>query len=87
MCSTTNPDNRYIVVTGVGSNNNHRDFYLRALVLGGQKEELYDNQDLQSMEYAFRTANFKKSMINLNFSDAVNNLLQESDKNQGTHND
>ena len=87
VCSTTNPDNRYIVVTGVGSNNNHRDFYLRALVLGGQKEELYDNQDLQSMEYAFRTANFKKSMINLNFSDAVNNLLQESDKNQGTHND
>lgn len=86
VCSTTNPDNRYIVLTGVDTNNNHRDFYIRALALGGQKEELYDSQDLQSIEYAFRSAGLKKSKISLDFSDAVNKLLQESDAGGGACN-
>lgn len=86
VCSTTNADNRYIVLTGVDTNNNHRDFYIRALALGGQKEELYDNQDLQSIEYAFRNANFKKTNIRLDFSDAINRLLQDSDAGGGATN-
>lgn len=71
VCTTTNADNRYIALTGVEANNNHRDFYIRALALGGQKEELYDNQDLHSIEYAFRSANLRKSKVNLKFSDKV----------------
>jgi AAA15 family ATPase/GTPase len=39
--STTNPDNRYIKLSNVKANNNLRDFYLRSINLGGQKEEIY----------------------------------------------
>lgn len=58
--STTNPMNRYIRLQGVEKNNNKRDFYIRAVVLGGQKEELYDDTDLQSIGYAFRKAGKKE---------------------------
>ncbi|MFI3226477.1 MAG: AAA family ATPase [Clostridia bacterium] len=77
VCSTTNPDNRYIVLKGVDTNNNHRDFYIRALSLGGQNEELYDNNDLQSIEYAFRNSQAKKSEVDLRFSDEINQMLQD----------
>ena len=49
ICSTINPKNRYINLTGVGANNNNRDFYIKSLTIGGQKEELYDDEDLDSM--------------------------------------
>lgn len=68
VCSTTNPDNRYIVLRGVEKNHNHRDFYIRAIVLGGQKEELYDETDLQSIGYAFRKASVDGRDVNLQFS-------------------
>ena len=56
ICSTANPNNRYITLSGVGHNNNRRDFYIRSLTIGGQKEVLYDDDDLLSMGYAFRKA-------------------------------
>lgn len=56
ICSTVNPDNRYIRLTGIERNNNKRDFYIRAITVGGQKEELYDEDDLLAMGYAFRKA-------------------------------
>lgn len=56
ICSTTNPNNRYIRLTGIEKNNNKRDFYIRAITVGGQKEELYDEDDLLAMGYAFRKA-------------------------------
>ena len=56
VCSTTNRDNRYIRLVGIEKNHNKRDFYIRAITLGGQKEELYDEDDLIAMGYAFRKA-------------------------------
>lgn len=37
--ATTNPNNRYVRLEQVKRNDNLRDFYLRTLALGGQKEE------------------------------------------------
>lgn len=56
ICSTINPENRYISLKGIEKTHNHRDFYIRTLVLGGQKEKLYDDTELQDMGYAFRKA-------------------------------
>lgn len=56
ICTTTNPDNRYIKLKHVGSNNNKRDFYLRALMVGGQDEELYDLNQLDNISGALRAA-------------------------------
>ena len=46
--------NRYIRLQGVEKNNNKRDFYIRSIIIGGQKEDIYDNTDLQAIGYAFR---------------------------------
>ncbi|MDD3185429.1 MAG: AAA family ATPase [Anaerostipes sp.] len=56
ICSTTNPENRYIRLVGVEKNHNIRDFYIRALSIGGQKEMLYNKVELQSLGYTFRKA-------------------------------
>ena len=77
VCSTTNPDNRYIVLNGVEKNHNHRDFYIRAIVLGGQKEELYDETDLQSIGYAFRKASSGNNDVELQFSSEFAELLKQ----------
>ncbi len=76
ICSTTNPDNRYIKLNGVEKNNNHRDSYIRAIVLGGQKEELYDETELQSIGYAFRKASYGESDVKLQFSSQFVELLK-----------
>ena len=56
LCTTTNPQNRYIHLTGVGANNNKRDFYIRSITIGGQQEELYDDADLGNISTSFRRA-------------------------------
>lgn len=56
ICSTMNSKNRYIHLTGIQKNNNRRDFYIRSIVLGGQQEDLYDADELESISYAFRRA-------------------------------
>lgn len=56
ICSTVNPNDRYIRLIGLNQNNNKRDYYIRALALGGQKESLYDGDELDNIGYAFRKA-------------------------------
>ncbi|MGN0241819.1 MAG: AAA family ATPase [Candidatus Weimeria sp.] len=54
--TTTNPDNRYVRLTGVKANNNLRDLYYHNIVLGGQEEKLYDPTDNAEIALAFREA-------------------------------
>ncbi len=54
--TTTNPKNRYIRIEGVKSNNNLRDFYLRTIMLGGQKEVLYEETNTPEIRYSLRKA-------------------------------
>lgn len=76
VCSTINPDNRYISLKGIEKTHNHRDFYIRTLVLGGQKEKLYDDTDLQDMGYAFKKAgNMNEKHVNIPFSAEFKKLL------------
>lgn len=78
ICSTINPKNRYINLTGVGANNNNRDFYIKSLTIGGQKEELYDDEDLDSIGYAFRRAgNPEKKNVNLHLSKKILEKIKE----------
>ena len=53
VCSTTNPNNRYVPLKGVQRTHNARDYYIRALSLGGQEEPLYDDEDMLALNYAF----------------------------------
>lgn len=54
--STTNPENRYIRLQYVKTNNNLRDMYLRSITLGGQKEDVYAETDTVEIGRAFRRA-------------------------------
>ena len=80
ICTTVNPINRYIRLQGVEKNNNKRDFYIRSIVIGGQKEDIYDDTDLQAIGYAFRKARKKDNMLKLNLSDYMKNLLSNDNK-------
>lgn len=75
ICTTTNPMNRYIRLVGVEKNHNRRDFYIRTITLGGQKEELYDETELQAMGYAFRRAGRGESKVEIPLSDAFRQIL------------
>ncbi|MEG2013024.1 MAG: AAA family ATPase [Anaerovoracaceae bacterium] len=78
VCSTINPKNRYIRLVGVEKNHNRRDFYIRTITLGGQKEELYDESELQAMGYAFRRAGQKEDDVQIEFSDTFSKLLKNA---------
>ena len=81
ICSTVNPENRYIRLKGIEKNHNKRDFYIRAITVGGQNEELYDEDDLLAMGYAFRKAGrFGKKQAELKFSSDFQNKLRELQK-------
>lgn len=54
--TTTNSENRYINLTNVRPTNNLRDTYYTGIVLGGQKEELYDETNRYEISYSFRKA-------------------------------
>lgn len=54
--TTANPQNRYLKLTNVKSNNNLRDFYLRVISLGGQKEDIYEGKNIFEINHAFRKA-------------------------------
>lgn len=68
ICSTVNPQNRYIRLVGVEKNHNFRDYYIRTLLLGGQKEELYDEMKLESLGFAFRKACRNNEPVTVPFS-------------------
>lgn len=71
ICTTTNPKNRYIRLIGKQKHHNPRDFYIRTITVGGQKEILYDEADLQSIGYAFRRACRLENNIKISFSDKL----------------
>ncbi len=52
--STANPQNRYIRLRNIKTNNNLRDVYIRSIQLGGQKEELYVETKHSNISRAFR---------------------------------
>ena len=52
--TTTNPENRYIRLKNVKSNNNLRDFYYRTILLGGQVDDLYHETNQYRLRYALR---------------------------------
>lgn len=80
VCSTVNPKNRYIRLKGIEKNHNKRDFYIRAITVGGQKEELYDEDDLIAMGYAFRKAGkIGSEKSKLTFSPEFEKKLQISE--------
>lgn len=54
--TTSNPSNRYIRMVQIKPHNNLRDTYFRAIQLGGQKEELYNDTDEDDIETAFALA-------------------------------
>ena len=54
--TTTNPNNRYIRMTNVKGNNNLRDFYYRDIVLGEQKERVYNSTNNFEIALALREA-------------------------------
>lgn len=83
ICSTINPDNRYISLKGIEKTHNRRDFYIRTIVLGGQKEKLYDDTDLQDMGYAFKKAGGEGDVsVELDFSTEFMELLKQSEFQQ-----
>ncbi|OPX90097.1 MAG: hypothetical protein A4E53_01312 [Pelotomaculum sp. PtaB.Bin104] len=57
--TTTNPANRYIRLTNVKTNNNLRDLYYHDLILGGQKECIYEATNSFAICRAFRMAGDK----------------------------
>lgn len=54
--TTTNPLNRYIRMNNLKENNNLRDFYFRDIILGEQKEEVYNSTNNAEIALAFREA-------------------------------
>ena len=80
VCTTINPQNRYIRLTGKEANHNPRDFYIRTITVGGQKEEMYDEADLQSMGYAFRMACKPEDSIKIHFSEQFRKKLEGNTK-------
>ena len=84
--TTVNPANRYIRLKGISGNNNRRDFYIRALRLGGQDEELYHIDDLEDFGNALRSANSiinnktDDTEVNKKFADALASRLDELQK-------
>lgn len=54
--TTTNPKKRYIRMTNVRENNNLRDFCFRDIVLGKQKEEVYNSTNNFEIALAFKEA-------------------------------
>ena len=54
--TTSNPDNRYIRLKGVGHTNNLRSLYLREIIGNTQDEQIYDAAKRQKMIAAFMKA-------------------------------
>lgn len=62
--STANAQKRYTKLTNVKTNNNLRIFYLRALDLGGQKEELYTEDDIAGLKIVLKRIAYEQSNPN-----------------------
>ena len=56
IVTTSNPNNRYIQLSGIKSNNNVRDYYYTNIILGGQSEPIYEETKNFKIKRAFRKA-------------------------------
>ena len=56
IVTTTNPNNRYIQLSGIKTNNNVRDYYYTSILLGGQSEPIYEETKNYKIKRAFRKA-------------------------------
>ena len=54
--TTTNPENRYVRLSGIKESNNLRDCFYRNIMLGGSEEELYDHTNNSEIALAFMEA-------------------------------
>jgi AAA15 family ATPase/GTPase len=54
--TSTNPENRYIVLKGIRDSNNIRDVYIRAIQLGNDGEDVYQETDRYEIMEAFDQA-------------------------------
>jgi hypothetical protein len=52
--STSNADDRYVKLVNVKATNNVRDFYIRSLQIGGQREKLYNETEESQIALALR---------------------------------
>ena len=59
--TTTNPKNRYIRLSNVKATHNLRDFYYRDIVLGGQRESVYEPTNNSEIALAFRKAGMQNA--------------------------
>jgi Recombinational DNA repair ATPase (RecF pathway) len=53
LFTTTNPSDRYVHFSPLKKSNNFRDKYIRAIQLGGQKEEMYNETDENNIAVSF----------------------------------
>lgn len=54
--TTTNPENRYYRLKGIGKTNNLRDTYFREIILGEQDEQIYNKTKQYKIEAALQKA-------------------------------
>ena len=54
--TTTDPNNRYMRMPNVKSNNNLRDYYFREIMLGDDDKKLYNKTDDAELAFAFKEA-------------------------------
>ncbi len=82
MFHNFNPKNRYINLTGM-EQIIIMGFLSKSLTIGGQKEELYDEEDLDSIGYAFRRAgNPEKKNVNLHLSKKILEKIKRKRNNR-----
>ncbi|MDP8231895.1 MAG: AAA family ATPase [Candidatus Zophobacter franzmannii] len=54
--TTSNPQNRFIKISGIKTKSNIRDMYIRTIQLGGEEEQLYDRIDKFFIKKSFQKA-------------------------------
>lgn len=57
VCTTIEPEHRYCRLKNIKKNSNLRDFYLRSILLGGQKEAIYKETSIYEIQLELRKAN------------------------------
>jgi len=55
VVSTANPNNRYIRLKNIKTNNNTKNVFLRDIVLNGQSETIYEPTNIFEIKHAFRS--------------------------------
>jgi len=55
VVSTANPNNRYIRLRNIKTNNNTKNVFLRDIVLDGQSETIYEPTNIFDIKHAFRS--------------------------------